>query len=306
MLMKQSFCLVVFAVIILLIGCKDPNHYGNKEPVKLNLATSEKNSQDKAQNIYNRTVYVAISTMISPKETFSLYENLLKYIEKKLGIPIKLKQRKTYQEVNNLLKDGDLDFAYICSGAFVVARKEFPLKILAAPEIRGKPYYQAYIIVNKNSNISSFDELKGKTFAFTDPLSNTGYKFAIKLLNQIHSKPDQYFSKTIFTYAHDYSIQAVERGLVDGAAIDGLVYEYLKVNHPQRITNIKIIKKSEWFGIPPFVYTRNSNQEIIKKIQNILLNMHLDNKGKSILKDLQIDKFVLVDPSIYKSIESFN
>ena len=67
--------------------------------------------------------------MISPKKTFYLYEKLLKYNEKNLGVPIKLKQRKSYQEVYNLLEEGKLDFAYVCSGAYVVAKRKFPLKI---------------------------------------------------------------------------------------------------------------------------------------------------------------------------------
>ena len=292
--------------MILLIGCKDPNHYGDKEPLNLELGNLGENQQDTEKKVDNKTVYVAISTMISPKETFSLYENLLKYIEKKLNISIKLKQRKTYEEVNNLLKDGKLDLAFICSGAYVVAKRKFPVKLLAAPQVNGKPYYQAYIIVNKNSEIETFDDLKGKSFAFTDPLSNSGYKYVIKLINEKRTTYEDYFSNTIFTFAHDYSIQAVARELVDGAAVDGLVYEYLKAKHPERVANVKIIKKSEYFGIPPFVYTSKSNPETIEKIREILINMHKDETGKKILNDLQIEKFVIVEPSLYKTIESFN
>ena len=120
----------------------------------------------------NPKLFVAISSMISPVETFNLYKDLIDYISKKMGIAIEFKQRKTYGEVNDLLEKRQLDFAFICTGAYWEAKKKFPLELLVVPVVNGKPTYQSYIIVNKESGINSFDELKGKSFAFTDPLSN--------------------------------------------------------------------------------------------------------------------------------------
>lgn len=249
---------------------------------------------------------VAIATMLSPKETFSLYEELLRYIEEKAGYKIKLKQRRTYREVNEMLREGKLDFALVCSGAYIAGRKEFNLKLLVAPVVDGKTYYRAYIIVNKSSPIKNISDLKDKSFAFTDPLSNTGYNYVIKLLKDKNTSPEEFFNHTIFTYAHDNSIQAVSRNLVDGASVDGLVYDYLKKKSPDRVEKIKIIHKSEWFGIPPFVYVPGRNNTLISQIQKILVEMHEDEKGKEILKDLSIDKFVIVNRTIYEGIEIFD
>ena len=302
--------IVIYVSIILFLilfnSCNKTNHYNNQKPIKIEIGNKQQINLDENKTKNVKTINVAISTMISPKKTFYLYENLLRYIEKKLGIKIILKQRKSYQEVNDLLEEGKLDFAYVCSGAYVVAKRRFPIKILAVPQMNHKTYYQAYIIVNKKSRYKTFDDLKGKSFAFSDPLSNTGYKYVLKLLKQRHTNADEFFSKTIFTYAHDYSIQAVERGLVDGATVDGLVYDYLKTNDPAKIKNIKIIRKSPNFGIPPFVYAPNSDPVLIKKIQNILLKMDKNKEGEKILKKLQIEKFVIVKPDIYNSLESFN
>jgi len=292
--------------LILFNSCSETNHYNNQKPIKIEVGNKQSVNSEGHNTKNVKTINVAISTMISPKRTFYLYENLLKYIEKKLGVPIKLKQRKSYQEVNNLLEEGKLDFAYVCSGAYVVAKRKFPLKILAAPLMNNKTYYQAYIIVRKNSPYKTFSDLKGKSFAFSDPLSNTGYKYVVKLLKERNTNEENFFSNTIFTYAHDYSIQAVARGLVDGATVDGLVYDYLRINDSDKVKNVKIIQKSPNFGIPPFVYTPNSDPVLIKKIQNILLNMDQNKEGKGILKKLEIEKFVIVKPDIYNSLESFN
>ncbi len=299
--------LINFALILLFTaGCSA--RFNNEQPKKVEVDIKDSDTEVTAasNNIASKSIHVAISTMISPKRTFFLYENLLKYIQDKLGTPIKLTQRKTYKEVNDLLEQGKLDFAYVCSGAYVVARRKFPLKILAAPKINGRTYYQAYIIVNKDSKITNFDQLKGHSFAFSDPLSNTGYKYAILLLKSKHANPKDFFSKTIFTYAHDYSIQAVARKLVDGASVDGLVYDYLLKNDPQKVKDVVIIKKSPKYGIPPFVYPATADKKLIKKIQKILLEMDKDPLGKKVLSDLNIESFEMVDPSIYNSLDSFN
>jgi phosphonate transport system substrate-binding protein len=294
-----------FASVIFILGCEQSKYYSAGETVKIEVKEDvEPLAVITPDSV--KTVNVAISTMISPKRTFFLYENLLKYIEKKLGVKIQLKQRKTYKEVNDMMQDGRLDFAYVCSGAYVVGKREFPLGILAAPKINNRTYYQAYIIVNKNSAINNFSELKGKSFAFSDPLSNTGYKYALKLLTEMGYSPENYFSKTIFTYAHDYSIQMVARNLVSGATVDGLVYDYLLDKEPERLKNVKVIHKSPFYGIPPFVYAPNADKQLIANVQKVLINMDKDPEGREILHDLHIEAFEIVKPEIYNSLESFN
>jgi phosphonate transport system substrate-binding protein len=199
-----------------------------------------------------------------------------------------------------LLAENKLDFAFICTGAYLEAINKIPIELLVVPVVEGKPYYQAYIIVNKETNINSFDELKNKSFAFTDPLSNTGFNYVVNLLKDKGTTPEKYFSKTIFTYAHDYSIQAVKRKLVDGATIDGLVFEYLKHFQPEKIERINVIHKSKYFGIPPFVVQKNLDPVLKENLRKVMLQMHLDEEGRKLLNKIMIDKFILADNSLYR------
>jgi len=301
---KHLLIISLVFVFFIFNGCTE-KHYRDKSPIKVNFkATNTQNNKILSNN--NETIYVAVSAMISPKENFKQYRKLFAYLSKRINKPIKLKQRKTYREINDLLESGGLDFALICSGAYVVAEREFPIHILAVPVVNGEPTYQAYIIVNKRSKINSFEQLKGKSFAYTDPLSNTGYKYALKLLRENHHNPKKYFSKTIFTHGHDYSIQAVQRGVVDGATVESLIFNNIKATDSSKVDNIKIIKKSEAFGIPPFVFTDKSNIDEINKIRKILFNMHKTATGKKILQKLLIDKFIPGKEELYNSVKKFN
>lgn len=172
---------VLFYKIILLLlfitSCSE------KQNVKeIEFLSNDKSENQQSQPHNSSVLYVAVSTMISPMETFNLYKDVMDYISGKLEIPIEFKQRKTYREVNDLIAENKLDFAFICNGAFLEARNEIPIEILAVPVVNGKPYYQAYVIVNEESKISEINELKGKSSAFADPLSNTAYSFMINYL----------------------------------------------------------------------------------------------------------------------------
>ena len=111
-----------------------------------------------------------------------------------------------------------------------------------------------------------------------------------------------FFSKTIFTYSHDNSILAVAKKIVDGAAVDSLVWDYLDAKKPVNTSLIRIIKKSEPYGIPPVVVPKDLDPALKKELQDILLTMHEDQTGKKILQEIMIDRFVKVEDSLYDSI----
>ncbi len=286
---------LIILILLLISSC---NEKDNIKEIELfnNVQSKFLNNGSGSDSV----LYVAISTMISPVETFNLYKDLIDYISAKLGVPIEFKQRKTYGEVNELLKEKKLDFAFICTGAYLDAKDKTPIELLVIPLVNGKSYYQAYVIVNSNTDIKKLEDLKDKSFAFTDPLSNTGYLYIINWLKSKNLNPRNFFSKTIFTNAHDYSIQAVRRHIVDGATVDGLVYEYLKNFQPEKLENIVVIHKSKYFGIPPFVVKKDLDENIKSKLREIMTHMHLDPEGKKILDKIMIDKFILGDESIYR------
>ena len=96
-------------------------------------------------------------------------------------------------------------------------------------------------------------DLRNYIFAFTDPDSNTGKLVPTYWLSLINERPETFFSKTIYTYSHDNAIMAVAKGLVDGAAVDGLIWEYYHHKNPVFTSETRIIRKSEPYGIPPLV-----------------------------------------------------
>ncbi len=249
---------------------------------------------------------VAVAAIISPKETFAYYRQLLDYIGQKLGREIQFIQRKTYGEINELLARSQIDLAFICSGPYVVGKEKHGFELLATPEVQNSHFYHSYLIVNKNSNFKNLSDLRRHVFAFTDPDSNTGKLVPTYWLSLMNEKPETFFSKTIYTYSHDNAILAVAKGLVDGAAIDGLIWEYYHHKKPVFTSETRIIRKSEPYGIPPLVASKALSFELKTQIRQYLFKMHQDPEGKKIISELLIDRFVNPQDEWYDSIREIN
>jgi phosphonate transport system substrate-binding protein len=118
--------------------------------------------------------------------------------------------------------------------------------------------------------------------------------------------PESYFSRFDFTYGHDKSIRAVAEKLVDGAAVDSLIWEYTASKNPEMTSQTKIIVTSEPYGIPPLVVRPGIAPELKKRLQSILLSAANDPEGKEILAGMMIDSFVVGDDKNYDTIRTMN
>lgn len=250
----------------------------------------------------HQTIRIAVGGMITPKHGLAYYHGLLQYISEKIGLKVEYVDREGYAEINELLKTGKLEAAFVCSGPYVDGKNDFGLELLAAPQAYGETVYYSYIIVANDSGYQKFGDLEGATFAFTDPLSNTGKLVPTYMLARMNRTPEDFFSKVIYTQSHDKSIKAVAQGIVDGAAVDSLIWEYLNSTNPEYTSQTAIVVKSSPFGIPPVAVPHDLAPNIKEALKRTLLNVHLDPDGMEILQRMKIDKFVAIEDDAYDSV----
>ena len=279
------------------MGCSS-----DQEPVFVDFSKKVVENQSPEVLQDGSVIRVAVAAMISAKESVVYYHQLLDFIANQLGHKIELIQRKTYSEVNELLKNGKIDLAFICSGPYATGRQTYGFEALAVPQVRGRHSYHSYLIVNQNSTFQNLMDLRGHTFAFTDPESNTGRLVPAYWLAQQKEQPKEFFGKIIYTHSHDNSIMAVANSLVDGAAVHEQIWEYFNDKNPTFTSNTRIIKKSQPFGNPPVVASKDRPRQLKADIQRLLITMHLDPKGKKILDELMIDRFIHPEDKWYESI----
>jgi phosphonate transport system substrate-binding protein len=247
-------------------------------------------------------VRIAVGGMITPREGMAYYRDFLRYVQEKIGCKVEYVDREGYAEINEMLKDGRLEAAFVCSGPYVDGHAQFGLELLAAPQAYGQTVYYSYIIVPKESPIRSFAELRGKRFAFTDPLSNSGKLVPTYMLARMNETPKSFFKEFVFTKAHDKSIKAVAQQVVDGAAVDSLIWEYLNATNPEFTAQTRILEKSPPYAIPPLVVPGTLAPELKERLRGAFLNAHTDPKGRELLQKMKIDRFVTIEDGAYDSV----
>lgn len=297
---QVKYC--IFLMLIILSGCRDSWVDNNKEIwINFNDTNDDFTINDSAVDSAS-IIRVAVASMTSPAETMNKYHQLFSYMEGRLGKKIVLLQRKTYKEVNDLLKADLLDMAFICSGAYVAGVSDSAFNLFLMPERDNLRHYHANIIVKKDSPYHSFIDLKGKRFVFSDSLSNTGMFYPLKRLHDFNTDAESFFSETYLSNAHDNSIELVNRGIVDGASVNSLIFDYTKEVYPEKVMNIRVIEESQPFGMPPLVTSKHIDSSLRKNLFDVLTNMVKNKEGRDILRSLMINRFVTDSDTLYDDI----
>jgi len=252
-------------------------------------------------------IKIGVAAMISPKETMRYYKQVLDYVGAKIGRPVEMVQKENYDEMDGMLERGEVTVAFVCSGPYVKDKAKFGAELLVAPQSYGQPFYNAYIIVNKDSPIKDLAGLKGKKFAFTDPKSNTGKIVPTYMVGkEFNTTPEKFFGEVIYTHSHDKSMEAVAKNMVDGASIDSLIYDYAAKKNPVNTQHTRIIRKSPAYGIPPVIVKKDMDPALKAALRKAFLGMHEDPAGKAILDGIMVDKFILPRDADYNSVRDMN
>lgn len=245
--------------------------------------------------------YFAVSAMSSPARTLVHFSDLTSYLSVRLDRPVRLKQRRTYAEINDLLAQGRVGMGFTCTGGYIDGRRGFGLEILAVPVINGSSYYRSYIVVRRDAPYTSLSDLRGLTFAYADPLSLSGYLYPAVRIKELAHGQKKFFRHTFFTESHDKSIEAVATGIAQGAAVDSIIFENLRKGGDEHALALKVIEKSAKFGMPPVVVAPGLDHDFRYRLLKVLLGMDKDAEGRVVLRRLGMDRFVLPDPALYRS-----
>lgn len=296
--MRHTVILWLAVGMLLFAGCANQQGtYIDFEQAQPAAAVQQTNDEDQ------RPIRIAIATVISPNETIEYYRNIAQYIAKQIGRPVVLVQRKTYEDVNMLMSNGEADIAFMSTGAFCAYRGLTEIELLAMVEYDNSTFYDMQIIVHKDSSISSLEELQGRSFAFTDPLSYSGHMAVMQLLKDKNTRPEKYFGRCIYTYSHDKSIGAVANKAVEGASIDSMIFTYGIANNKELLDKVRVIKTVGPNPTGPVVIREKINSEQKEQLRQVFLHMHNDVQMLPSLHGLLIDCFVVPDVKYYQPLQ---
>lgn len=138
------------------------------------------------------------------------------------GVPVRAQVASDYAGVVEALRSRRVDLAFVHPVGYVLARREAGCEILVRDVWQGKTAYTARFYVRKASGITRVEELRGRTIAFVDPASSSGYiypmVFLIKRGLVRDRDPKTFFKDALFAGTHEAALRALLQGRVDSAA----------------------------------------------------------------------------------------
>ncbi len=249
-----------------------------------------------------QTLRAGVASMITPVSAVKYYQQVIEYLGEKLGRPAEMIHRTTYDEIDVMLENSKLDVAFICSSPYVFNNAEFGAELLVIPQVKGRTQYHSNIIVHKDSDIETLEELRGKSFAFVDPKSNSGRLYPTYLLAGMDEIPEHFFSSYMYSYSHNKSVEIVAKNHAAAAAVDSIVYDFMVASASPYTAQTKVIHRSPPFGMPPVVVPPSTSPLLKEALRQIFLHMHEDQAGKKILDAMRIERFVEGRDSDYDAI----
>lgn len=224
-----------------------------------------------------------------------------RYLSKRVGCEVSFVARESYQSILELLASDQIDVAWICGYPYV--RDEANLSLFAVPLYQDKPEYQSYLIRSRSSKapIKGWIDLRGRVLAYSDPLSNSGWLVAQAQLAKAHLRARD-LKRTFFAHGHRNVAEAVAARLADAGAIDGYVWETMRMQGMAAVAQTEVVWKSDFFGFPPLVTKQGANHPRAPGLQAALLTMHQDEVGSELLRALNLTGFTKGTPALFDSI----
>lgn len=223
------------------------------------------------------------------------------YLSQQLQTEVVFVSRDQYQAVHDLLFSGQIDAAWTCGYPYV--RFQPQLQLLAVPLYQGQATYQSYLIrpAGQGRLQRGWADLAGAVFAYSDPLSNSGWLVAQGELAAAGLKQKD-LKRSFFAHGHRNVAEAVASRLADGGAIDGYVWETMRLQGMAAALQTEVVWKSRLHGFPPLVAVSRADPAKVKALRQSLVRMPEDHTGRALLKSLNLDGFVAGDPSMFDSI----
>jgi phosphonate transport system substrate-binding protein len=206
---------------------------------------------------------------LNARDMISSHERLMRYLSSRLGgREVRFVLAPDYDQMARYLKDGQIDVGWLGPLNYPKAHEASGCEaILRVRRPRGDSY-RGIIITRADSGIGSLKELKGHTFAFTEPSSASGYFYPRLALLLAGVNPDRDL-KARCLKGHDKVVYNVFLGKFDAGAVYDDARD--KLAGPEQRRRIVVLAKTKPIPNEPIVVRKGLDPALIKDLKAALL-----------------------------------
>jgi phosphonate transport system substrate-binding protein len=195
---------------------------------------------------------------------------ILDIVAKHTGMKIETFVGSDYNATIEALRAGHVDVALLGPFSYVLATTVAPVEAFAVTVIAKtmQPSYRSIIIARKETPIGSLQEIKGRTFAFVDPGSTSGYMVPAASFVLAGITPEKDFAKVMYSGGHDATIVAVAEGKVDAGSVADRIFERGCAKGLADCKKLKVVWQSDPIPNDPVLYRKNLPDDLKKKVRD--------------------------------------
>jgi phosphonate transport system substrate-binding protein len=234
----------------------------------------------------------------------ALYELVTEEVGRRLRLPTELVVETSYERCEKDMNE----VCFVCSLPYVTfERRGLDLAVpVAAPVLTGarygnRPIYFSDVIVHRDSPFRSFLDLRGRSWAYNEPLSHSGYGITRYHLVRL-GETSGFFGKVVEAGFHQEAIRMVARREVDGSAIDSQVLAVELRDNPDLAEQVRVVEALGPSPIQPVAVSRRVPGDMREAIRDVLVTMAEDSTVRQRLALGLVERFVAVDAASYDDI----
>jgi phosphonate transport system substrate-binding protein len=233
-----------------------------------------------------------------------VYQAVAEEVGLRLGIETELVVETDYESC----AEDRHEVCFVCSLVYVELERRgiAPMVPVAAPVLQGdrygdRPIYYSDVIVHRDSPLSSFLDLRGRSWAYNEPLSQSGYgitRYHLVELGETHG----FFGRVVEASFHEEAVRMVADHEIDASAIDSQVLAVALRDDPHLAGSLRIIDTLGPSTIQPVAVSKRLPLELRRQIQEVLVSLHESPDMRERLALGLVNRFVPVGPSSYDDI----
>lgn len=254
----------------------------------------------------DKELRVAFIPLENPEKLISNVKPAMNFLEKEMGRKVRYFITLNYSAAVEAMISKKADVSFMSPLPYVLANKYSGVEAVLGEIYDGKPYYYSRIFVRKESGIKKLSDLKGKTIAYVDPISSSGFMYPhdifirAGLVNGGLEKPEGgFFRRVYFAGGDQQAINSMVGGFVDAAGVSQYALNLLR---PEQRDQVVPIEQSARIPSHNVVVRKGLAPEIREKFIVAMMKMNRP-QNRGLLRALYgTDGYVRVGHSRYKSV----
>ena len=254
----------------------------------------------------DRELRVAFIPLENPEKLISNVRPAMNFLEKEMGRKVRYFITLNYSAAVEAMISKKADVSFMSPLPYVLANKYSGVEAVLGEIYDGKPYYYSRIFVRKDSGIKRLSDLKGKTIAYVDPISSSGFMYPhdifirAGLVNGGLEKPEGgFFRRVYFAGGDQQAINSMVGGFVDAAGVSQYALNLLR---PEQRNQVVAIAQSARIPSHNVVVRKGLEPEIRRKFIAAMMKMNRP-EYRSLMRALYgTNGYVRVDHSRYQPV----